>query len=80
MKIKTDSINKTPEKVALLIGLVGWMAIICPMHLRPLNISILDFSLRQLGMNIADSEIMDNHQAGIHHDPKLEKLDLTVLT
>ena len=56
------------------------MAIICPMHLRPLNINILYFSLRQLGMNIADSEIMDNHQAGIHHDPKLEKLEQREVT
>ena len=30
---------------------------------------------RQLGMNIENSEIMDNLQAGIHHDPKLEKLE-----
>ena len=26
-------------------------------------------------MNIENSEIMDNLQAGIHHDPKLEKLE-----
>jgi hypothetical protein len=30
---------------------------------------------RQLGMTIEDSEIMDNLHAGIHHDPKLEKLE-----
>ena len=31
-------------------------------------------------MNIEDCEIMDNHHAGIHHDPKLEKLEQREVT
>ena len=32
-------------------------------------------SFRQLGMRITDTEIRDNAQAGIYHDPKLSKLE-----
>ena len=32
-------------------------------------------SFRQLGMNIEDTEIRENLGSGIHHDPKLEKLE-----
>ena len=32
-------------------------------------------SFRQLGMNIANTEIRENVRSGIHHDPKLEKLE-----
>ena len=32
-------------------------------------------SFRQLGMRITDTEIRDNVQAGIYHDPKLTKLE-----
>ncbi len=31
-------------------------------------------------MIIEDSVIMDNHHAGIHHDPKLEKLEQREVT
>lgn len=37
-------------------------------------------SFRQLGMNIEDTEIRDNYMSGIHHDPKLEKLEQRELT
>ena len=32
-------------------------------------------SFRQLGMNIENTEIRENVRSGIHHDPKLEKLE-----
>ncbi|QQP38368.1 Putative LOC100120269, partial [Caligus rogercresseyi] len=32
-------------------------------------------SFKQLGMRILDSEILGNSESGIHHDPKLEKLE-----
>ena len=37
-------------------------------------------TFRQLGMVVEDSEIKDNHRSGIHHDPKLEKLEQRELT
>ena len=37
-------------------------------------------SFRQLGMNIESTEIRENFGSGIHHDPKLEKLEQRELT